>query len=80
MVGENIWGVFLAVPRVVGEIFLGVFLAFGPTSANSPILRRTNKRPEILADLITGSPNPGTFNWILRKTFPPQFLVLVLDF
>ena len=30
-------------------------------------LRRTNKRPEILADLITGSTNPGTFNRILRK-------------
>ena len=27
MVGENILGVFLAVPRVVGENILGVFLA-----------------------------------------------------
>ena len=27
MVGENILGVFLAVPRVVGEHILGVFLA-----------------------------------------------------
>ena len=30
-------------------------------------MRRTNKRPEILADLITGSTNPGTFNRSLRK-------------
>ena len=27
MVGENILGVFLAIPRVVGENILGVFLA-----------------------------------------------------
>jgi hypothetical protein len=34
VVGENILGVFLAVPRVVGENILGVFLAFGTKSAN----------------------------------------------
>ena len=55
------------------EVFLNLSFVFG--KSDQPLLevitnhfsRRTNKRPEILADLITGSTNPGTFNQILRK-------------
>ena len=52
-------------------LFLRFFkkLSFGATNAKNPILRRTNKRPKILADLITGSTDPGTFKRILRKVF-----------
>ena len=48
---------------------LGIFLilSFWLKKCKNPILRLTNKRPEILADLITASTNPGTFNRILRK-------------
>ena len=65
VVGENILGIFLAVPRVVGENILDVCILEKMTNH---FLRNPDKRPEILSDGVNIRENPGTFNRILRKT------------